>query len=48
MLIKFRKDWKVVNKTVLIGEQLDVHWKKAIELINEGTADIVEIETEPV
>lgn len=48
MLIKFRKDWKVVNKTVRIGEQLDVHWKKAIELINNGTADIVEIETEPV
>jgi len=48
MLIKFRKDWKVVNKTVRIGEQLDVHWKTAIELINNGTADIVEIETEPV
>ena len=48
MLIKFKKDWKVVNKTVKSGEELDVHWKKAIELIKNGTADIVEIEPETV
>lgn len=39
MHIKFKKAFKIRKTTVKPGEVLDVHWKTAIELIKDGTAE---------
>lgn len=39
MHIKFKKAFKIRKTTVKSGEVLDVHWKTAIELIKDGTAE---------
>lgn len=39
MHIKFKKAYKLRKTTVKVGEVLDVHWKMAIELIKDGTAE---------
>lgn len=39
MHIKFKKSFKIRKTTVKVGEVLDVHWKIAIELIKDGTAE---------
>jgi len=39
MHIKFKKAFKIRKTTVKVGEILDVHWKTAIELIKDGTAE---------
>ena len=39
MHIKFKKAFKIRKTTVKAGEVLDVHWKIAIELIKDGTAE---------
>ena len=39
MHIKFKKAVMIRKTTVKVGEVLDVHWKTAIELIKDGTAE---------
>ena len=39
MHIRFKKAFKIRKMTVQIGEVLDVHWKTAMELIKDGTAE---------
>jgi len=39
MHIKFKKAYKLRKMKIEAGEILDIHWRKAIELIKDGTAE---------
>ena len=39
MHIKFKKAYKLRKMQIKEGEILDIHWRKAIELIKDGTAE---------
>ena len=48
MLVKLKKSIKVRNSEVSKGTVLDIHYKKAMELIKNGTAEIEILKAETV